>query len=213
MQKQKEIAKRFELIKKIQNRITEAYNVVKKANVVLQKQENIEYTEYELSNNEIFRTSIGDRILKKDVKQDGIPMYSANVLKPFGFSNDIKYEIFEKPVIIWGIDGDFNYNIIPVNTKFIPTDHCGVLEVNSNEIDIECFLYELKATKLQYGFDRTYRASLENIKNVSVKIPKDIQTQKIIAQKYKIIEKIQNHLIENLKILKDCIIIPNFLEN
>ena len=79
-----------------------------------------------------------------------------------------------------------------------------MLEVNSKEIDIEYLLYELRATKLQYGFDRTFRDSLDNMVNVVARIPKDIKLQQQIASKYKEIEKIQNYLTDNLKILKSC---------
>jgi restriction endonuclease S subunit len=203
LEKQKEIAKRYQVIEKIQDRLEEAYKTFKNTNVVV-SQDKSDFTEVDLGNKDIFTIFIGKRVLKKDIKDKGIPIYSSNVLKEFGFSTELPYKEFNKPVLLWGIDGDFEWNIIPANTKFIPTDHCGVLEVNSKEIDIEYLLYELRATKLQYGFDRTFRASLDNMVNVVARIPKDIKLQQQIASKYKEIEKIQNYLTDNLKILKSC---------
>ncbi|MBM5781892.1 MAG: hypothetical protein FJ368_00530 [Pelagibacterales bacterium] len=206
LQKQREIANRYKNIAKIQNKFDEYHKLLKNINVVIDEEGNIK--EIELGDKNKFDLSIGKRVLKKDIQKFGNPIYSSNVLKPFGNSNNIDAVKFNNPVLIWGIDGIFEWNIIPANTKFIPTDHCGILNIKDKNIHPEYLLYELRATKSRYGFDRTFRASLENIINVSARIPIgkncvfDLEKQKKIASRYKKIEIIQNHLIENFYFFK-----------
>lgn len=208
LERQKKIATKYKSIEQIQNKFDEYYKIFKNINVVIDEEKNIK--EIELGDKNKFDLSIGRRVLKKDIQEFGVPIYSSNVLKPFGNSDEINFVKFDNPVLIWGIDGFFEWNIIPANTKFIPTDHCGILNIKDKNIDSEYLLYELRATKARYGFDRTFRASLENIVNVSAKIPVnknniyDLAKQKMIASRYKKIEKIQTHLIENLDSLMKC---------
>lgn len=84
---------------------------------------------YKLSSN-ILSFSIGNRVLSKDLTNKSIPVYSANVYKPFGFINKDLLNDFSKPSIICGIDGNWMVNIIPEQTLFYPTDHIGVLRIN-----------------------------------------------------------------------------------
>lgn len=133
------------------------------------------YVEISLGDPVYFESTIGDRVLKAERIDGGeVPIYSANVKTPFGFTDITTAEDFSKPSIIWGIDGIFDWNLIPAGQSFEHTDHCGRLQLRSSDLDAEYVLLVLQATRGQYGFDRVYRASLGNLRsNVTVRVPLD----------------------------------------
>lgn len=159
-----------------------------------------------ISDINLFSLQIGDRVLKKDIQISGTPVYSANVNEIFGYINSPKFKDFSRPALIWGIDGVFDWNIIPSNVPFHPTDHCGVLHVIDCRIDPEYVFYYLKGSKDQYGFDRTYRSSLENMREVvTINIPIDengdfdILEQRRIAEKYKKMDSMKRVFLNQLE--------------
>lgn len=201
--RQKFIYNKFKRINSIQHQFKDYYSTLKESFVIFE--EDYPKKTVSLSNEEIFSLSIGKRVLKKDVQPEGIPAYSANVSIPFGFVNDSKLTDFSTPSLIWGIDGNFDWSLLPKNYKFAPTDHCGVLRLKIDTILPEYLLYTLKKDKDSYGFDRTFRASLRNIKeNVTVEIPIDcsgkfdIHRQKEVINKQKRIDNIRNFLCTEL---------------
>ena len=48
-----------------------------------------------------FELSIGKRLLKKDMMSEGIPAYSANVSKPFGYVAASDLTGFTRPALLW----------------------------------------------------------------------------------------------------------------
>lgn len=75
---------------------------------------------YSLSNSEKFSLNIGKRVLDSELKPQGkIPVYSANVLKPFGYIDKELLKDYESPSVLWGIDGDWLVSFMPANTPFI----------------------------------------------------------------------------------------------
>ena len=115
-----------------------------------------------LSDSSFFELSIGKRVLKKDyiVPKGNIPVYSANVFVPFVYSDSSNITDWSKPYVIWGIDGDFSFNVFPTGEKFASTDHCGVIQIKNDKINPYYLAYTLEETKHLYGFDRGLRASL-----------------------------------------------------
>ncbi|WP_089725396.1 N-6 DNA methylase [Candidatus Thiosymbion oneisti] len=161
-----------------------------------------------LDEESFFSLEIGERILKKDQLEEGIPAYSANVNEPFGFIEDSNLNDFSRPSLIWGIDGVFDWGYIPENVEFATTDHCGRLTTEEIDLHPKYIYYALKSTKDQYGFDRTYRASLKNIRQVvSVDVPVneggdfDLDTQIAIAERYEKLETAKAKILEQLEIL------------
>lgn len=70
-------------------------------------------TQYKLSDSTKFSISIGRRVLKRDIKDDGkYPVYSANVFKPFGYTDSLLFNDFNLSSVLWGIDGDWMTNYI-----------------------------------------------------------------------------------------------------
>lgn len=111
-----------------------------------------------------------------------VPVYSANVSKPFGYINKLLINDFSRPSIIWGIDGDWMVNCIPEEQKFYPTDHCGVLRCKTDDINPYFLALILEIEGNSCGFKRDFRASLERIKSLSVKVPSILLQHKIVSE-------------------------------
>lgn len=129
---------------------------------------------FSLGDTEFFNLSIGKRVLRSEHVAAGIPAYSANVQNPFGNVAASNLSDFSAPSILWGIDGNFDWAYIEKDLEFATTDHCGRLQVQNSQLDPMFVFWYLKLTKERYGFDRVYRAKLENIRtDVEVMIPLD----------------------------------------
>jgi len=206
--KQKELVDRYFPVKLAQNRLNEYGGILKNTHVQIRN--SFECREIFLSNEALFSLEIGKRVLKKDLLSEGIPVYSANVAKPFGYVKQASLNSFNSDSLIWGIDGNFDWAYIPENMPFEMTDHCGRVQIKSREILGEYLYYQLRESLGSYGFNRTFRASLQNIKLVSINIPInangkfDIVAQKELVQKYKIIDGIKHKLSQ----LIDCVVLP-----
>ena len=164
------------------------------------------FLEVYLSDERYFQLAIGKRVLLKNRAEAGIPVYSANVTVPFGYIEKSNITDFSRPSLLWGIDGNFDWGFIPENKPFASTDHCGVLYVINSEILPKYVYYELRATKNQYGFDRTYRANLANIKEaVRIRVPIDregnfdLDAQQQIVQRYESLDRTRNVILDKLE--------------
>ncbi len=172
------------------------------------------FKEIFLSDKKYFDLFIGKRLVKKDlVKISGnIPIYSANVFNPVGYHFKSNIENFENDFVIWGIDGDFEFNFIKKNTPFMTTDHCGVIRILTDNILPEYLMLQLSKVKHKYGFDRGLRSSLKNMKDVVVQIPIDsngdfdLDFQKNILDKYQIIKEVKQKVEEYKKQIKDLMV-------
>jgi restriction endonuclease S subunit len=128
----------------------------------------------QLADDRYFELSIGDRVLRSQHTDYGVPVFSANARVPFGRVKSSNLEDFSRPSILWGIDGIFDWNFIPAGEPFATTDHCGRLVVIDDRIDPLYVYAYLRATRDLHGFDRVFRASLKNMREeVSVVVPLD----------------------------------------
>lgn len=154
-------------------------------------------TAFKLNTNK-FDISIGNRVLSTEIKKDGkFPVFSANVFEEFGRIDKQNLKDFSKPSVIWGIDGDWMVNCIPANKPFYPTDHCGVIRINTEEIIPEYLCIALQIEGEHERFSRSNRASTQRIKGLTIQAPnKDIQL--------KIIDKINEY---NKEIKKEELLI------
>ncbi len=160
-----------------------------------------------------FSLSIGKRVLDSELKeQGGIPVYSANVKKPFGFIDREILSNYEKDSVLWGIDGDWVVGFVPKNTPFYPTDHCGVLRVNEGKARLIAYILEYEG--IQAGFSRNLRASIQRIATLKIIFP-PLKAQEQIAQA---LENIESKITEidsklgNLEKQK-ALILENSLSN
>lgn len=130
-----------------------------------------------LYDEDYFDLSIGDRVLNTELVEGGkVPVYSANVREIFGYVDNLNRDSFDKPSVLWGIDGDWLVNYIPENTPFYPTDHCGVLRLNSREFNAYYVSMILNLVGKTHKFSRSYRASIDRVKGIRIpKPPIDIQ--------------------------------------
>jgi len=184
----------------------------------------------QIADSNFFDFEIGKRVLKKQVYnvQSGIPIYSANVRVPFGYTDKSNITEFNTPYVLWGIDSYFEFNIIPKGVKFATTDHCGHIRIKNEKILPEYITYQLNRVKAEHSFDRSWRPSLTNMKDISIKIPIiptnhnlktcegyqfDLQEQDRIAKKFKLLQKVKNKLqlleeqIKELENIADTVIL------
>ncbi|WP_121756517.1 restriction endonuclease subunit S [Helicobacter felis] len=125
-----------------------------------------------LSNPEQFHLSIGKRVLDSELNPQGtIPVYSANVSKPFGYVNHELLEDYNSDCVLWGIDGDWMTAYMPKETPFYPTDHCGVLRPLDANIKAQILRYALHQVGQEKGFCRNLRASLQRVRDLKIPLP------------------------------------------
>ena len=157
-------------------------------------------TAYKLNSAE-FEVSIGNRVVSSEIEENGAyPVYSANVFEPFGRINKQNITDFSKPSILWGIDGDWMVNYIPENQPFYPTDHCGVLRVNTKEILPKYLALALRIEGEYEKFSRSNRASTQRIKNLTIQVPKKSVQQKIVDE----IDAIDRKMREQEETVRKC---------
>lgn len=165
-----------------------------------------------LSDTGYFDLFIGKRVLKKDIRtpKGNVPIYSANVFKPIGYGEKSNISDLTKNYIIWGIDGDFDFNVMEKGKEFITTDHCGAMKIKDDKIIPQYLLYFLYNVRDKYGFDRALRASLKNMKGIEIQIPVkdnddfDLEKQNSIANGYELIKEIKSKLSDNMREVDDA---------
>lgn len=162
-----------------------------------------------LGDKSIFELKIGKRVLDSELHAQGkIPVYSANVLKPFGFINKELLENYDKESVLWGIDGDWMVGFMPKNTPFYPTDHCGVLSVKENKGKAKIVQFALENEGAKFGFSRTLRASIERVEGLKIPLPPLKEQEKISSCIEKLETQIShlNSMLLNLETQKTHII-------
>jgi len=144
-----------------------------------------------LDNKDKFKLSIGSRVLKSELIDDGrIPVISANVNEIFGKIDKEIIDDYSSPYILWGIDGDWMVRYLEKGIRFYPTDHCGYIKVLDDNINP---LYLSKIIEIEgkkQRFSRSNRASTDRVSSLVIKLPsKDIQNE-IAKQVKELTEKI-----------------------
>lgn len=119
---------------------------------------------------------------------------------------------FDYDCVLWGIDGDFEFNAIKNSTPFVSTDHCGTIRIFNQGILAEYLMIELDRCKHHYGFDRGLRSSLKNMMQVTVEIPVsvsgdfDVLTQQEIIERHNVVTDIKTKAKEYERTLKELTI-------
>ena len=104
------------------------------------------------------------------------------MFEPFGMIDKLLIEDFSKPSVLWGIDGDWMVNIVDTGIPFYPTDHCGVLRIKTDDILPKYMAYLLEKEGKKAGFSRSYRASIDRIKSLSVQVAPIEEQRKAIKE-------------------------------
>ena len=167
-----------------------------------------------LNDSNKFFIEIGRRVLSKDVmsksdKTHRIPVYSANVNKIFGYVENSIWNNFDAPSILWGIDGDWQVSLIPKDTPFYPTDHCGVIRVLSADIGTDYLFYTLTVLGRTRNFARTHRPSTERIKSMRIPLPPKKVQNKIVSKCRAINEEMNKSIMQTNNSLEKQEIVEN----
>jgi hypothetical protein len=172
--------------------------------------------EIALNDNKYFGICIGKRVLKKQVfySKGTVPVYSANVFKPFGFLKKPNSSItdFKCDYVIWGIDGNFEFNVKHKGELFSVTDHCGAIKILDSSIIPEYLVYQFGIKKYEMGFDRTLRASLANMETVTVDVPTkadgsfDAEVQLELVKKYTFMKEVRLDIQSQIDELSESMI-------
>lgn len=154
-------------------------------------------TAYALSDEKMFDITIGDRVLSEEIVSEGrVPVYSANVYEEFGRIDQEKLKDYNCPSVIWGIDGDWMVNIIPADTPFYPTDHCGVLRIKTDKILPQYMMYALQVEGEYERFSRNNRASIQRIRSLVIQAPETKVQTKIVNEIKALDDKIDEQSAE-----------------
>jgi hypothetical protein len=158
---------------------------------------------------------IGQRVLKKEVFQSTgkIPLYSSNVFKPFGFLETPNMSVpdFNHNYVLWGIDGNFEFNVKRKGEKFAITDHCGAIKLLNEAIVPDYVAFQLES-KHKLELDRSLRASLSNMRHFKVAIPLnskgefDHDKQQGVADRIAALKRKQSELRSQIDDLKEAIV-------
>ena len=164
------------------------------------------YVYKSLGNTQLFSLRIGRRVLKDDLikysSPELVPVFSANAIEPFGYVSAPECLPSVYNSVLWGIDGNFNFSVIPKGRRYVITDHCGAIDILTENILPGYLLYALQEEKRNNDFDRSFRASLTNIRKFQIRIPVktdgsfDIDEQQRIASDYKELRRLKECLDE-----------------
>jgi len=159
-------------------------------------------TLYRISDDNFFEAFIGRRIVQKDIdeQKNGFPIYSANVFEIFGYTSKKFLKDFKSPSVLWGIDGDWMVNYMQKDKPFHPTDHCGVIRVKTDDINPKYLTWALFQEGKKVNFSRTYRASTQRVKALTIKVPSKVIQDKIIEK----IEELENSIAKSQKIIDEA---------
>ena len=132
-------------------------------------------------------------MLSSQITSNGsVPVYSANMFEPFGYTEEMLLTDFSQPSVVWGIDGDWQVNLIPENQPFYPTDHCGVMRIKSGDIHPRYMVWALEKAGQELKFSRSYRASLDRIESITIPLPPKKEMMEAMEEVLSIERKIKD---------------------
>lgn len=126
-----------------------------------------------LGDERYFSLRIGKRVLKKEIYQNRtqIPLFSANIRKPFGYVYAANAGRLEHGGCLWSIDSDFDCRGVPEGEEYSITDHCGQVTILDSNIDPYYLAVQIMHVGTENGFNREYRPSLGVMSELSIDLP------------------------------------------
>lgn len=123
----------------------------------------------------LFNLQIGRRVLKKTVfqKRTGVPLFSANVRKQFGYVAEANAGALQFGGALWSLDSDFDSRGVAPGEMYSITDHCGEAKILVDTIDPHYLAQQIRQAGLAMGFNRDFRPSLGVIKDLEINLPID----------------------------------------
>lgn len=126
-----------------------------------------------LGDEKLFSIGIGRRVLKKDIyqKQTSIPLFSANVRKPFGCVDAPNAGNLPLGGVLWSIDSDFDCVGVSPGQVYSITDHCGQAKILVQGIEPRYLARQIRQAGNDMGLNRDYRASLNTMADLEFELP------------------------------------------
>jgi len=164
---QKKLNNRFKQIKSFLIEFEEKFNSLKPP------EKPREWIKVKLGDKKLFDLKIGKRVLKTQIRniKTQIPIYSANIRKPFGYvatpnAGNLKYG-----GCLWSIDSDWDCRGIATGEQYSITDHCGEVKILMPNINSNYLARQIRQIGIDMGFNREFRPSLNLMKNIEIDLP------------------------------------------
>lgn len=150
-----------------------AEKFIEEQKCVVMPKEPIDFRVVKLGDTDLFQLKIGKRVLKKEVfeRRTGVPLFSANVRKPFGYVLTPNAGGLEHGGALWSLDSDFDCRGVPQGEMYSITDHCGQAKVLIDSIDPHYLAMQIRQAGLAMGFNRDFRPSLKVIVDLEINLP------------------------------------------
>jgi len=139
---------------------------------------------------EVTQLQMGETLIKKDLTNEGVPVYSADALDvPWGFTSNNRL-IFNKGSIIIGARGTIGSVKLPMDEEFTATQTTIVLTPNTKEVNSDFLHYFLKKINLKNirGGTGIPMLTIGHLSTVQIPLPPFPTQQKIV----KILDTIQS---------------------
>ncbi|MBA4068205.1 MAG: hypothetical protein C0501_31790, partial [Isosphaera sp.] len=128
-----------------------------------------------LGDGEFFELFIGERVLRKQyhgLPKGTVPVWSADMEKPFAWGTTSNIKNFDNDFVLWGIDSDlFEFRIARRGETFRTTDHCGCIRILDPNIDASYLRHRLVAFAVESTLNRELRPNLKTMRKVRVRFP------------------------------------------
>lgn len=211
IEKQKEIVKKYEIVEEKKKELKEKLDYFKDVQVDFSNE--IEVKTKEIPFDELFDIERGKVISRKyiDDNKGDYPVYSTQLDSSFGYINSYMYD---GEYLIWNTDGLGGY-IRRVDGKFSITNIVGIMKLKNeykNYVNLEyirrilepIFRENVKGREGIGGKNEYTKINSTMIKDLDIKInfpinedgTFDIEKQKRIVSKYKVIEEMKNFILE-----------------
>ena len=133
----------------------------------------VKYKTVRLDDENLFALRIGKRVLRIEIfqSQTSIPLFSANIRKPFGYVKSPNAGNLKYGGVLWSIDSDFDCRGVSSGEVYSITDHCGQIELLNEKIEPRYFAGLIRQVGVDMGFNRDYRPSLQVMDKIEIDIP------------------------------------------
>ena len=205
LEKQKELAKKYNKFKNLRSNITSIYQNIFKLKIQLEK----DYKTKEFLISDLFDRKKGNAKYTKSHMRSHkgtFPIYSSQTTND-GEIGQIDSFDYNLECLTWTTDGIYAGTVFYRNGKFSMTTHCGALilkETYVGLIDLKYIQYQLNLHLKDFAIgEGNKRLTIERISKVPIKIIVDMDgklnliKQKEIAKKYFKIQEIKQHIKEN----------------
>ena len=209
LEKQKEIARRYQRIHDFQAKIQEYLDTLKKCTINIEQDNNAVFEEMPI--NDVFNISKGNSKYTRQyflTHSGKYPVYSSQTKNNgvIGRINTFDFDFGNEACITWATDGIHAGTTFLRKNKFSMTTHCGLLKFKTNSIDaLYCkHILQILLKDSTVG-EQNKRVTSSIIKTLSIPIPIkpdgsfDLEKQKEIANRYQAIEDKKTKIIDALE--------------